>query len=199
MVFGTKHKLNDEKIDIVVFGTKHKLPQMKDIRVTIGAATLKASSNVRNLGVVFDSSNHISAICRTAYMHLHNISRIRRHLTIDATKLLVHAFVMSKLYYGNALLASLPLEHLNTLQRIQNMATGIITFTLHRDHITPTVTELHWLPVKCRIEFKILVHVPMSRRQGTAVSYEHVDETMLYRAYSLVPTTYARRAAIKAC
>ena len=56
VVFGTKHKLNDEKTDVVVFGTKHKLPQMKDIRITIGAATLNASSNVRNLGVVFDSS-----------------------------------------------------------------------------------------------------------------------------------------------
>ena len=75
-------KLNDEKTDVVVFDTKHKLPLMKDIRITIGEATLKASSNVRNLGVVFDSllymTNHISAICRTAYMHLHNISCIRR-------------------------------------------------------------------------------------------------------------------------
>ena len=77
----------------------------------------------------------------------------------DATKLLVHAFVMSRLDYGNALLAGLPLEHLNTLQGIQNMAAGIITFTLRRDLITPFQKELHWLPVKCRIEFKILVHV----------------------------------------
>ena len=66
---------------------------MKDIRIIIGEATLKASSDVRNLGVVFDSylcmTNHISAICQTVYMH--NISRIRRYLTIDATKILVHA------------------------------------------------------------------------------------------------------------
>ncbi|KAI0240921.1 hypothetical protein LSAT2_004822 [Lamellibrachia satsuma] len=60
-------KLNDEKTDVVVFSTKHKLPLMKDIRITIGTTTLNASSNVRNLGVVFDSSlcmtNHISATC----------------------------------------------------------------------------------------------------------------------------------------
>ena len=116
MVFGTKHKLNDEKTDVVVFGTKHKLPLMKDIRVIIGEATLSASSNIRNLDVVFDSSlcmtKHISATCRIAYMHLHNISHIWRYLTTDATKLLVHAFVMSRLDYGNALLAGLPLEHL---------------------------------------------------------------------------------------
>ena len=92
VVFGTKHKLNDEKTDVVVFGTKHKLPLMKDIRITIRTTTLNASSNVRNLGVVLDSSlcmtNYISATtCRTAYMYLQNISRIRRYLTIYATKL----------------------------------------------------------------------------------------------------------------
>ena len=109
-------QLNDEKTDVVVFGTKHKLPLMKDIRIIIGEATFNISSNVRNLDVILYSSlcmtNHISAICQTAFMHLHNISRIRRYLTIDATNLLVHAFVMSRLYYGNALFAGLPLEHL---------------------------------------------------------------------------------------
>ena len=145
VVFGTKHKLNDEKTDVVVFGTKHKLPLMKDIRITIGEVNFKLSSNVRILGVVFDSSlcmtNHISSICRTAYMHLHNISRIRRYPTIDATKLLVHAFVMSRLDYGNELLASLPLVHLNKLQRIQNMAARMITFTSCRDHINPILEK----------------------------------------------------------
>jgi len=79
-------------------------------------------------------------------MHLHNI---RRYLTIDATKSLVHAFVVSGLYCGNALLAGLPQEHLNKLQHIQNMAASIITFTLPRDHISPMLKEPHWLPGKC--------------------------------------------------
>ena len=91
-------KLNDQKTDVVVFGTKHKLPVMKDIRITVGGSTLSPSSHVRNLGVIFDSTltmtNHISTICRAAYMHLHNISRIRRYLTPEATKSLVHAFIL---------------------------------------------------------------------------------------------------------
>ena len=95
----------------MVFGTKHKLPLMKDIRITIGGSTMSSSSQVRNLGVTFDSTlsmtNPVSTICRTAYMHLHNISRIRRYLTPEATKSLVHAFIMSRLDYCNALLAGL--------------------------------------------------------------------------------------------
>ena len=105
-------KLSDQKTDVVVFGTKHKLPLM---RITIGGSTMSSSSQVRNLGVIFGSTlsmtNHISTICRTAYMHLHNISRIRRYLTPEATKSLVHAFIMSRLDYGNALQAGLALKH----------------------------------------------------------------------------------------
>ena len=142
--------------DVLLFGTKHTLPLVKDICITIGEANLKASSNVRSLDVVFESSlgmtNHISAICRTAYMHLHNISRIRRYLTIDATKLLVHA---SRLDYGNVLLAGLPREHLNKLQSIQNMAARIITFTPRRSHITPILKELHTPPVESKILLRV--------------------------------------------
>ena len=103
-------------------------------------------------------------------MHLHNINRIRRYLTIYATILLIHAFGMSILKYGNALLAGLPLEHLNTLQRIQNMAARIITFTPSCDHTTLIMKELHWLSVKSRIQFNILLHV-FRCLDGTAPLY----------------------------
>ena len=156
---------------------------------------MSSSSHVRNLGVIFDPTlsmtNHISAICRTAYMHLHNISRIRRYLTPEATKSLVHAFVMSRLDYGNALLA---LEHLKKFKRIQNIATRIITFTPRRDHITPILRQLHWFPVKRRIKFKIILH----QRHGTAVSCRHAEETMLHMPHTLVAATTVGSAANKA-
>ena len=104
-------KLNDQKTDVAVFGINHKLPAMKDTR----GSTMSSSSHVRNLRVIFDSTlsmtHHISAICRTAFMHLHNISCNRHYLTPEATKSLVHPFVMSRLNYANSPLAGLPLEH----------------------------------------------------------------------------------------
>ena len=79
-------KLNDHKTDIIVFGTKQKWPTLKDFRITVGDTTKIPSTSVRNLGAVFDSSlsmtSHINTIRRTGYMHLHNISHIRRYLTI---------------------------------------------------------------------------------------------------------------------
>ena len=42
---------------------------------------------------------------------------------------------------------------------IQNVAAGDLTRTKKIDHIMPVLATLHWLPVKFRIGFKILLFV----------------------------------------
>ena len=64
---------------------------------------------------------------------------------------------MSRVDYGNALLFGLPEMLLHKLQMIQNCAARLVTGTHGRDHITPVLFKLHWLPVRYRIEFKLLV------------------------------------------
>ena len=89
-------------------------------------------------------------------MYLYNIGCIRKYLTMEATKTLVHAFVMSQLDYANSLLYGLPKHMIQKLQYIQNNAARIITRTQRREHITPILKRLHWLPVEQRIKHKIL-------------------------------------------
>ena len=103
-------------------------------------------------------SQHVHSVCRTGYYHLRNIGRIRRYLTLDATKTLVHALVTSRLEYCNSLLYGLPANHLAKMQRLQNACARVITKTGRRSHITPVLKELHWLPVHRRIQYKILSH-----------------------------------------
>ena len=43
------------------------------------------------------------------------------------------------------------------LQRVQNMAARLVTRARKRDHITPILRALHWLPVRQRIAFKVLL------------------------------------------
>ncbi len=66
------------------------------------------SSSVRNLGVLFDSNlsfdSHVSSVCKTAFCHLENISKLRPMLSMSNAEMLIHAFMTSRLDYCNALL-----------------------------------------------------------------------------------------------
>ena len=65
------------------------------------------------------------------------------------------AVVSSRLDYCNSLLAGVSGANLDKLQRVQNALARVVTGTRRRDHITPILAELHWLPVRARITFKI--------------------------------------------
>ena len=104
-------------------------------------------------------SSHISKLCASAFYHLHNISRIRRFLSTDTTKALVHAFVTTRVDYCNSLLYGLPASHLNKVQRVLNAAARLVCRAPRYCRITPLLCELHWLPVRQRISFKILLFV----------------------------------------
>ena len=43
------------------------------------------------------------------------------------------------------------------LKKIQNTAARIVKKSPRRNHITPILCDLHWLPITSRIDFKILV------------------------------------------
>ncbi len=73
-------------------------------------------------------------------------------------KKLVHAFMTSRLDYCNALLGACPASSINKLQIVQNAAARVLTRSRKYDHITtPILQSLHWLPIKFRISYKIVL------------------------------------------
>ena len=112
----------------------------------------------------------VNNVYKTSSFVLYKIGKIRQFLTKEATKQLVHALVISRIDFCNSLLYSLPDVHTNKLQRIQNSAARLITETKRREHITPIFKQLHWLPVKSRINYKILL-LTYQCLNGTAPSY----------------------------
>ena len=86
---------------------------------------------------------------------------MRRILGIRTTASLVTAFVISRLDYCNSVLAGLPKSSIAPLQRVQNAAARLICALGPHDHVTPSLRELHWLPVEQRIIFKLcaLMHL----------------------------------------
>lgn len=70
--------------------------------------------------------------------------------------------IISKFDYCNAILYGLPSTSLGYLQSVQNIAARFITQTRKYDHIKPVLKDLHWLPIRSRIEYKFLTMVHKS-------------------------------------
>ena len=154
-------KLNDDKTEVILFTSKHGLKSLPNIAVSVGGQQQQLqSSSVRDLWVIYDQhlrmTQHVNSVSRTGYCHLRNIGRIRRYLSHDSTKTLVHALVTSRLDYCNSLLHGLPVNRLAKMQRLQNACARMIIRTSRRSHITSVLKELHWLPVHRRIQYKIM-------------------------------------------
>ena len=94
---------------------------------------------------------------KSCYERIHEIGRIRHNLTKDAAATLINSQVTSKLDSFNAVLTGLSTPLLNKLQKVKNSAARLLTGTKKYDHITPVLKKLHWLPVKSRIDYKILL------------------------------------------
>jgi hypothetical protein len=155
-------QLNDDKTEFLVIGSPWMLPKVQDVNsVKIGMCDIPKSSSARNIGIYtdrfLDMADHINHVTRSCYLSLHNISHIRKYITVSATKTLVHCLATSKLDHLNSLYYGIPQYSLDKLQLVQNNAARLITYTKKREHITPVLKDLHWLPIEFRIQYKLLV------------------------------------------
>ena len=159
-----KLSLNPDKTEYILIGTQQQRIKIKDQdnRLLFGGCNIEPSKVVRNLGFYIDSDlslrNHVSKVCQVSFMHIRNFRRIRNSLDLNSAKLLANALVTSRLDYCNGLLYGINKGLSKKLQMVQNsLARVVIPSVKRRDHITPVLRQLHWLPVEQRIIFKMAV------------------------------------------
>jgi len=86
---------------------------------------------------------------------------VKRVLSAEVAKTVVYAFISSRLDYCNSLLFGISdnlLERLQAIQTtaVQHTAAFLVTYTRRRKHITPVLGQVHCLPVRQRIECKLV-------------------------------------------
>ena len=152
-------KLDDSKSKFVVVGAKGQLTKAAVTDISIWESVSPAKST-RNIGAVNDSSYglqaHVDMVCRSIYCHLRNIGKIRKYLDASTVRIAGRTLVTSKLDYLNGLLRGLPACQVVKLQRAQNIAARIVSRIPRRDHITPVLRTSNRMPVKYRVQFKLL-------------------------------------------
>ena len=94
---------------------------------------------------------------------------------------LVNALMTSRLDYCNALIGC-PARIINKLQLVQNAAARALTRTRKYDHIHPILSTLHWLPIKYRIHFKILLTTYKAAPQYLSELLMHYSPSHLLRS-----------------
>ena len=115
--------------------------------------------------------DHVSQLCRSCFFQLRRLRAIRHSLTQKSILMLVHSFICNRIDYCNSVLYSASRLQLDRLQSILNAAARIILRIPKFSHISASIrSELHWLPVRFRPEFKICLLV-RNCLIGTATAY----------------------------
>ena len=155
-----KLKINDSKTEFLIITSSFLKQSLDDLNIMVSDSNIVSFNSASNLGVIFDKciklDYHISSVYKSTF-HLRNIGGILNILSNDACAQLIHSLVTVRLDYCNSILYGLPDNSLYRLQKIQNTAARILARLPRFSHFSATLFDLHGLPIRYRITFKICI------------------------------------------
>jgi len=139
------------------------------------------------LGVVLDRrlsfDRHATSVARACNYHVQAIRHIRHLLMTELALTLACSLILSRLDYCNAVLHGAPASSIQKLQRAQNTAVRVVLQSARRSPSQPLLQQLHWLPVRQRINYKLAVR-----------TYKiHHTSTPIYLSRHIQPLIVTRR------
>ena len=153
-------KMNNSKTEFLYVASCHQLQKCKIKEISVCGENVPRSDFIRLLGAWIDKNlnmkQHIMVKCKIAMWNVQKIKHIRKYLTQEAAQLLASSIIMSHLDYANSLLYGLPKCDLGCMQRVQNIVGKIVINESKYSSSTEMLKTLHWLPINCRIEYKLL-------------------------------------------
>lgn len=160
---GNKLKMNSNKTEFIECGSRQQLEKCEAKKINICGDNVEKQHCIRYLGAFLDETlsfkEHSIRKCKTAMLNYFKIKSIRQYLSSDATETLVLSLVISHLDYCNVILYGISQAELSKLQRIQNMCAKLVLNRSKFESSKQALFDLHWLPIKARINFKILVYM----------------------------------------
>ena len=155
-------KLNATKSQVIVFHPQNQSVVIDHV-IMNDNSFIKLSDVVNNLGCKMDSyltfSHQISSTVSQGYQTIRDIGKIKKYLSKNDVQTLITQLVISRIDLYNSLLFGISSQELYRLQKLQNACTRLIYGLCKSAHVSDLFQELHWLPVRSRIIFKIVCFV----------------------------------------
>ena len=154
-------KLNDGKTEVLEIGNYENFVSSINLANIVVTPTDKA----KNLGFKFDDQlslhHHLNYVSQLCNINLRNYYKIAAKLSHKLKVQLVHAGILSVIDYCNGIYGCLSEADLYQLQKLQNSAVRFIFGLKLSDHqhITPYLKQLHFLPVRYRVLYKLCLLV----------------------------------------
>ena len=101
-------------------------------------------------------NDQITSVSKSVNYHLRNIGRIRKYVDKETCHTIVRTLITSRLDYCNSLDNGTFGKNVDRLQKLQNKAARTIYCEPKHTHTSSLINELHWLPIRKRIQFKSL-------------------------------------------
>ena len=156
-------KMNLQKTELIFLGSKQQLKKCETSDIRVIDDKVERSKVTKYLGSSLDENlsfvKHATMKCKAAMWNIHRIRNIHSYLDKSTFETLVASLVTPHLDYGNGLLIGATETIIGKYQRIQNIAAKLILNRSKTDSTTKACYELHWLLIRARIEYKILLLV----------------------------------------
>ena len=170
--------LNPNKSEAIHFSTAQRARFTEPVAaVSVAGTTVGTSDSIKTLGILLDNrlsfTPHIQSLTKSCNFHIRALRHIRSSLTDDMAKSIGTSLVTSRLDYCNSLLYGCSKSNIDKVQRLQNSLARVVTNSrTFNSSSSQLLHDLHWLPIKHRIDFKIalLTFKLLGRQQPSYLS-----------------------------
>ena len=154
--------LNQGKTKILVIAPPSIQPEIVIRGVFIQNICIRFVKSAKNLGIILDEElsfeSQINKVVKGCYGTIKDLSQIKGFLTEEQLKQLVSSYIFSLIDYCNALYYGINANLTMKLQRVQNCAARLVSKAkIPSGQMDKVLMDLHWLKVKFRSVYKILL------------------------------------------
>ena len=157
-------RLNPTKTKILVIAPPSIQLEIIIRGVFLENECIRFVQSAKNLGVVLDDelsfSDHINNVVKSSFLVIKKLSQVKGYLTEEQLQQLISSDVFSKIDYCNSLFYGINSSLIRKMQHVQNCAARLISKRkIASGSLDKFMTDQHWLKVKYRPLYKILLIV----------------------------------------